>query len=134
MHFIDLQKAYDSVDRELLWKVLARAGISVEMIAVIRKFHSGMWARVRMDDGDPSDWSPVTQGLRQGCSMCPLLFHVFFAAPLEVIVTRFSRDEVIMRGLSYLFVRCLSRWPPSFNTNSYATGLLRCAIHSCMNA
>ena len=55
MHFIDLQKAYDSVDRELLWKVQARAGTPAEMIAVIRKFHSGMRARVRMDDGELSD-------------------------------------------------------------------------------
>eukprot|EP00752_Nemacystus_decipiens_P005560 g5031.t1 len=102
MCFIDLQKAYDSVDRELLWKVLARAGIPAEMIAVIRKFHVGMRARVRMDDGELSDWFPVTQGLRQGCSMSPPLFNVFFAAPLEVIVTRFSQDEVIMRDLVYL--------------------------------
>ena len=42
MCFIDLQKAYDSVDRELPWKVLVRAGIPAEMIAVIRKFHSRM--------------------------------------------------------------------------------------------
>ena len=102
MCFIDLQKAYDSVDRELLWKVLARAGIPGEMIAVIRKFHVGMRARVRTDDGELSDWFPVTQGLRQGCSMSPLLFNVFFAAPLEIIVTRFSKDEVIMRDLVYL--------------------------------
>ena len=40
MRFIDLHKAYDSVDRGLLWEVLARAGIPAEMIAVIRKFHS----------------------------------------------------------------------------------------------
>eukprot|EP00752_Nemacystus_decipiens_P005558 g5029.t1 len=102
MCFIDLQKAYDSVDRELLWKVLARAGIPAEMIAVIRKFHVGMRARVRMDDGELSDWFPVTQGLRQGCSMSPPLFNVFFAAPLEVIITRFNQDEVIMRDLVYL--------------------------------
>ncbi|CAB1110683.1 unnamed protein product [Ectocarpus sp. CCAP 1310/34] len=102
MCFIDLQKAYDSVDRELLWKVLARAGIPGEMIAVIRKFHVGMRARVRTDDGELSDWFPVTQGLRQGCSMSPLLFNVFFAAPLEIIVTRFSQDEVIVRDLVYL--------------------------------
>eukprot|EP00752_Nemacystus_decipiens_P010806 g9612.t1 len=101
MCFIDLQKAYDSVDRELLWKVLARAGIPAEMIAVIRKFHVGMRARVRMDDGELSDWFPITQGLRQGSSMSPPLFN-FFAAPLEVIVTRFSQDEVIMRDLVYL--------------------------------
>ena len=71
MCFIDLQKAYDSVDRDLLWKVLARAGIPAEMIAIIRKIHVYMRARVRMDDGELSDWFPVTEGLRQGCSISP---------------------------------------------------------------
>ena len=51
MCFVDLQKAYDSVDRELLWKVLAWAGVPSVMIDVIRQFHDGMRARVRMDDG-----------------------------------------------------------------------------------
>ena len=53
--FVDLQKAYDSVDRELLWKVMARAGVPEEMIAVIRQFYDGMQARVCMDDGELSD-------------------------------------------------------------------------------
>ena len=83
MCVIDLQKAYDSVDRELLWKMLTRAGIPVEMIAVIRQFHYGMRARVRMDDGELSDWFPVTQGLRQGCPMSPLMFNVFFVPRLS---------------------------------------------------
>lgn len=100
MCFVDLQQAYDSVDRGMLWKVLARNGIPAAMTAVIRKFHSGMRARIRIDDGELSDWFPVTQGLRQGCSMSPLLFDVFFAAPLEVIVVRFSQDEVVMRDIS----------------------------------
>ena len=64
MCFVNLQKAYDSVDRELLWKVLTRAGIPEEMIAVIRQFHDGVQAQVRMDDGEFSDWLEVTQGLR----------------------------------------------------------------------
>ena len=53
--FVDLQKAYDAADRELLWKVLARAGIPGKMIAVIRQFHDGMRARVRMDDRELSE-------------------------------------------------------------------------------
>ena len=64
MCFVDLQKAYDSVDRELLWKVPARAGVPSVMIDVIRQFHDGMRARVRMDDGELSEWFEVTQGLR----------------------------------------------------------------------
>ena len=42
--FIDLTKAYDFVDRTLLWDVLARFGMPPRMLAVIRQFHDGMQA------------------------------------------------------------------------------------------
>ena len=103
MCFVDLQKAYDSVDRELLlWKVLARAGVPEEMIAVIRQFHDGMQAQVRMDDGELSDWFEVTRGLRQGCVLSPLLFNIFFAAAIEIVLVRFSEDDTILKDLVYL--------------------------------
>ena len=35
MCFIDLQKAYDSVDRKLLWVVHARVGVLEKMLTVI---------------------------------------------------------------------------------------------------
>ncbi|CAB1118861.1 unnamed protein product [Ectocarpus sp. CCAP 1310/34] len=98
MCFVDLNKAYDSVDREMLWKVLARAGIPAKLIEVIRQFHDGMRARVRMDDGELSDWFFVTQGVRQGCVLFPLLFNIFFAEVLEVVVIRFSEPGVLGGG------------------------------------
>ncbi|CAB1119518.1 unnamed protein product [Ectocarpus sp. CCAP 1310/34] len=70
MCFVDLKKAYDSVDRDMPWKVLARAGIPAKMIKIIRQFQDGMRARVRMDDGELSGWFFVTQGVRQGCPHC----------------------------------------------------------------
>ena len=57
MCFIDLQKAYDTVDRTILWRVLTRIG-------VIRQFHDGMRACVRPDHDVSSDWFEVEQGLR----------------------------------------------------------------------
>ena len=36
MCFTDLQKAYDTVDRTLLWQVLTRIGVPPQMIAVIQ--------------------------------------------------------------------------------------------------
>ena len=78
MCFIDLQKAYDSVDRELLWVVRARFGVPEKMLTVIRQFHEGMRARVRTDD-EHSEWFDVTRGLRQECVLSPLLFNIFAA-------------------------------------------------------
>ena len=62
--FIGLTKAYDSVDLTLLWKVLARFDVPQNMIAVIRRFHDGMRACVRLDDRVCSGWLAVEQGLR----------------------------------------------------------------------
>ena len=100
--FIDLQKAYDSVDCKLLWEVLARFGTPPQMIEVIRQFHNGMRACVRSDDGRCSEWFEVAQGLRQGCMLSPLLFNVFFAAILLVVLERFSMNAGILADLIHL--------------------------------
>ena len=99
---IDLQKAYDTVDRTLLWPVLTRIGVPPQMIAVIRQFHYGMRACVRPDDGVCSDWFEVEQGLRQGCVLSPLLFNIFFAAVLNVVLQRFSEEPAILAEMVHL--------------------------------
>ena len=93
--FIDLTKAYDSVDRTLLWNALARFGVPPRMLAVICQFHNGMQACVRLDDGECSDKFEVGQGLRQGCVLAPLLFNMFFTAVLRVAEKRFLVDAAI---------------------------------------
>ena len=55
MCFTDLTKAYDSADLTLLLTVLARFGIPPRMLAIIRQFHDGMRACVRLYDGECSD-------------------------------------------------------------------------------
>ena len=102
MCFVDLQKAHDYVDRELLWKVLARVGVPEERIAVIRQFHDGIQARMRMDDGELSAWFEVTQGLGQECVLSLLLFNIFFAVVMEVVFVRFNEDDTILKDLVYL--------------------------------
>ena len=99
MCFIDLQKAYDTVDRTLLWQVLIRIGVPSQMIALIRQFHDGMRACVRPDDGVCSDWFEMEQGLRRGCVLSPLLFNTFFAAVLNVVLQRFSEEPAILADL-----------------------------------
>ena len=102
MCFIDLQKAYDTVGRILLWQVLTRIGVPPQMITVAQQFPDGMRACVQPDDGVCSDWLEVEQGLRQGCVLSPLLFNIFFAAVLTVVLQRFSEEPAILAELVHL--------------------------------
>ena len=52
---INLQKAYDSVRRDLLWEVPTRSDVPTKMFTIIRTFHEHMRARVRADDGEHSE-------------------------------------------------------------------------------
>ena len=105
MCFVDLQKAYDSVDHSLLWKVLARYGIPAKLISIIRQFHDRMRACVRLDSGETSASFAVEQGLRQGCVIAPDLFNIFFVAVLTVAFDRFSIDKAVLDD----FVRVVAR-------------------------
>ena len=97
-----LPKAYDSVDRTLLWTVLARFDMPQIMISVISQFHDGMRACVRLDDRVCSRWFAVEQGLRQGCLLAPFLFDIFFAAVIHLASTRFKADKDIIDALVHL--------------------------------
>ena len=90
VYFIDLIKAYDSVDR------------TQKTISVIHRFHDGMRACVRLDDRVCSGWFTVKQGLRRGCVLAPFLFNILFAAVINVASTRFKADEGIMDDLVHL--------------------------------
>ena len=102
MCFIDLQEAYDTVDRTILWPVLTRVGVPPQIIAVIQHFHDGMRACVRPDDGVCLDWFEVEQRLRQGCVPSPQLLNFFFVTVLIVVLQRFSKDTVILAELVHL--------------------------------
>ena len=49
MTFVDLTKAFDTVSRDGLWKIVAKFGCPPRFIAMVRQFHDGMQARVQND-------------------------------------------------------------------------------------
>ena len=76
--FLDLLKAYDTVDRPTLWKKLAKMGIGGKFLRSIQSLYDGDY--VKCEVGGLST-GPVYlgRGLRQGCSLSPLLFALYLA-------------------------------------------------------
>ena len=81
MTFVDLTKAFDTVSREGLWKIMSKFGCPDKFVHMVRQFHDGMTACV-IDDGGMSDPFPVTNGVKQGCVLAPTLFSMMFSAML----------------------------------------------------
>ena len=77
--FIDLTKAFDTVNRMSLWKILGKLGCPDHFVSMIRYFHDGMEAWVNIG-GDMAGPIPVENGVKQGDILAPTLFSLYFAA------------------------------------------------------
>ena len=77
--FVDLKKAYDSIPRLALWRVLEKLGVPPTMLSLIKSLHEGMTAQIRVS-GNLTDSIAVCNGLRQGCTLAPTLFNLYFSA------------------------------------------------------
>ena len=71
--FVDLAKAFDTVNRELLWRIMEKSGCPPKFMSIIKSFHNGMTARV-CAGGLLSDPFEVTVGIKQGCVLAPIIF------------------------------------------------------------
>ena len=74
--FVDLEKAYDRVPRDKLWKVLQEYGVDGQLLRAIKSFYCRPEVCVRVN-GKQSKPFHVGVGLRQGCVLSPLLFIVY---------------------------------------------------------
>ena len=57
MTFVDLTKAFGTVSREGLWKIMAKFSFPAKFRAMVLQFHDGMLTRVQ-NDGEFSDPFP----------------------------------------------------------------------------
>ena len=97
--FVDLQKAYDSVPRAVLWRALEKLGVPDSMIRLVHSFHEGMKAQISINGELLEEKIEVENGLRQGCTLAPTLFNLYACLVMERWTERVAGLEGVGTGM-----------------------------------
>jgi hypothetical protein len=73
MIFIDLEKAYDKVPRNVMWWALQKHKVSSKYITLIKNMYDNVMTSVQTSDGDTNDFL-INIGLHQGSALSPYPF------------------------------------------------------------
>ncbi|VDP79530.1 unnamed protein product [Schistosoma curassoni] len=73
INFIDYEKAFDGVDRTIVWKLLRHYGVPEKIVNIIQNSYDGLNRKI-MRRGQLTDSFEVKTGVRQCCLLSPFLF------------------------------------------------------------
>ncbi|VDO71852.1 unnamed protein product, partial [Schistosoma curassoni] len=73
INFIDYEKAFDSVDRTTLWKLLRHYGVPQKIVNIMQNSYGGLHCKT-VHGGQLTKSFEVKTGVRQGCLLSPFLF------------------------------------------------------------
>ena len=71
--FVDYEKAFDSIHRDTLWKIMRCYGLPTKIKRMVQVTYTNCTCAVVDSDGR-TDWFEVKSGVKQGCNMSGFLF------------------------------------------------------------
>ena len=93
--YMGLEKAYDRVDREAMWRVLGMYGINGQLLKAVQSLYEKSEVCVRVCK-EECEWFEVGVGLRQVCVMSPWLFNLFMDAVVKEVREKAGDVGVIL--------------------------------------
>ena len=84
MVFVDLEKAYDRVPRDLIWWALRKKNIPEAYITIIQDMYKATKTRVMTRCG-LTQYFDIEVGLHQGSTLSPLLFIIIMGVLASII-------------------------------------------------
>lgn len=75
--FVDFEKAFDKIDRRLLWTKLTKIGVPFQLLETIRSIYESTVCCIRSSSDHISTEFQTYQGLGQGCHLSALLFLLY---------------------------------------------------------
>ena len=84
MVFVDLEKAYDSVPRKVVWDCLRKREVPEKYVRLVQDMYSDCLTRVRSSAGDSKGFQ-VRVGVHQGSALSPFLFATVMDVATESV-------------------------------------------------
>lgn len=87
--FVDIEKAFDNVNWEIMFKIMKRAGIATKERKLLYQLYKNEIAIIKI--GDIQKESKIKKGVRQGCTLCtlsPLIFNAYIQEAIDIIRER----------------------------------------------
>ncbi len=106
--FIDLRKAFPSVDRQKLLDELSRIGVSDQFLRILTRLYSCDTFSVLLDGKPGNQKFPIATGVHEGSPLSPLLFIIFIAGLSRHLRTaqrsrRHSNEYIKLIDDTYLY-------------------------------
>ena len=98
--FIDIQKAYDSVNRDLLWQICKHYGLTNKTVPMLQLLHTNTKARIRIN-GDLSNSFNAGTGLLQGGVTSCILFNIPFDFIMRRVIDKANMMCVTVSELAF---------------------------------
>ena len=73
---MDLSKAFDTINHELLIAKLHAYGVSTDALEVLLRYLQNRWQRVKINTTFRS-WTQLLQGVPLGTVLGPMLFNIY---------------------------------------------------------
>ena len=136
MAFVDLEKAFDRVPREVLWWALRRLGVEKGMIRLIKAMYAGSTTAVKVQ-GEGTESFEVKVGVHQGSVLSPLLFVMVMEAlsrdcreglPYELL---YADDLVLMAESREGLGEKLGAWKKSLEAKGLRVNISKTKVMKC---
>jgi hypothetical protein len=106
--FIDFQKCFDTINRQLLWPILLKNGIKGKILSCIKSMYVSVKARIKCSDGRLTESINCSMGVKQGDICSPILFSIFINELTQEVISKGKHGVTLSQELFELFILLLA--------------------------
>ena len=134
--FVDLEKAFDRVPKEVLWWALRKLGVEEWLVVVIKSMYEAATTAVKFRSGESGQFE-VRVGVHQGSVLSPLLFTVVLEAlsrefreglPWELL---FADDLALMAESKAQLLVLIERWREGMERKGLRVNMAKTKVMKC---